>query len=176
MLVLYLLLFNLHVFVANKTETSMLLPARASDGNADADGAARTLAAHPEWWLRNASGSLMHNLDSGRPANESWLTYDHTVLAAASAWRDACLRLTASGFVDACYVDGCTKSPKGLTAAKSNAYGPAKMKMLVDLQSRVPGPLICGSNGAIWPVRPPSAPMRTPNIPGQSPIAREIWP
>lgn len=71
-----------------------------------ADGAARTLAAHPEWWLRNASGSPMHNLDSGRPANESWLTYDHTVSAAASAWRDACLNLTSSGVIDACYVDG----------------------------------------------------------------------
>jgi hypothetical protein len=118
-----------------------------------ADGAARALAACPEWWLRNASGSPMHNLDSGRPANESWLTYDHTVPAAAAAWREACLALTASGVIDACYVDGCTKSPKSLNAAKSHAYGPAKMKMLVDLQSRVPGPLVCGSNGAVWPVR-----------------------
>ena len=73
--------------------------------------------------------------------------------AAAAAWRDACLHLTKSGVIDACYVDGCTKSPKSLTPAKSHAYGPAKMKMLVDLQSRVPGPLVCGSNGAVWPVR-----------------------
>eukprot|EP01043_Picozoa_sp_COSAG02_P064714 COSAG02_NODE_9542_length_2184_cov_13.197547_2_plen_111_part_00 len=71
-----------------------------------ADGAARALAAHSEWWLRNSSGSPMHNLESGRPANESWLTYDHTVPAAAAAWRDACLHLTASGVIDACYVDG----------------------------------------------------------------------
>jgi hypothetical protein len=48
-------------------------------------------------------------------------------------------------------IDSCTKSPKGLTSVKSQAYGPAKMKMLVDLQSRVRGPLVCGSNGAIWP-------------------------
>ena len=48
-------------------------------------------------------------------------------------------------------IGSCTKSPKGLTSAKSQAYGPAKMKMLVDLQSRVRGPLVCGSNGAIWP-------------------------
>jgi hypothetical protein len=74
------------------------------------DGAARALAAHSVWWLRNASGSPMHNLDSGRPANESWLTYDHTVPAAAAAWRDACLHLTASGVIDACYVDGCVNS------------------------------------------------------------------
>ena len=49
------------------------------------------------------------------------------------------------------YIDSCTKSPKSLSPAKSHAYGPAKMKMLIDLQSRVRGPLVCGSNGAVWP-------------------------
>ena len=114
-------------------------------------GAARTLAAHPEWWLRNSSGAVMHNLASGRPANESWLTYDHSVPGANDAWMDACLNLTSSGDVDACYVDGCTKVPSGLEPAKEKAYGPAKMSMLVQLQAKVAGPLICGSNGAVWP-------------------------
>jgi hypothetical protein len=114
-------------------------------------GAARTLAAHPGWWLRNASNDVMHNLDSGRPANESWLTYDHTVKEASEAWRDACLSLTRSDDIDACYVDGCTKVPNGIAPDKKQAYGPAKMAMLVDLQKKVAGPLVCGSNGAVYP-------------------------
>ena len=114
-------------------------------------GAARALAAHPGWWLRNASGAVMHNLDSGRPANESWLTYDHTVKEASEAWHDACLSLTQSGDIDACYVDGCTKVPGSIAPDKEQAYGPAKMAMLVGLQKKVPGPLVCGSNGAVYP-------------------------
>ena len=93
----------------------------------------------------------MHNLDSGRPANESWLTYDHTVKEASEAWHDACLSLTQSGDIDACYVDGCTKVPGSIAPDKEQAYGPAKMAMLVGLQKKVPGPLVCGSNGAVYP-------------------------
>ena len=114
-------------------------------------GAARSLASHPDWWLRNSTGGIMHNLESGRPANESWLTYDHSVPAAASAWSKACLDLTASGDIDGCYVDGCTKVPHPLAPAKQTAYGPAKMAMLVALQKQVPAPLICGSNGKVYP-------------------------
>lgn len=112
-------------------------------------GAARVLASHPNWWLRNSSGAIMHNIASGRPDNESWLTYDHSVPAASEAWRNACLSLTRSGAVDACYVDGCTKVPGPLAPAKSTAYGEGKMAMLASLQGQVAGPLICGSNGAV---------------------------
>lgn len=112
-------------------------------------GAARVLASHPDWWLRNSSGAVMHNLASGRPDNESWLTYDHSVVAASDAWRNACLNLTRSGAVDACYVDGCTKVPGPLVTGKQKAYSNGKMAMLASLQEQVAGPLICGSNGAV---------------------------
>ena len=41
--------------------------------------------------------------------------------------------------------------PGSIAPDKKQAYGPAKMAMLVDLQKQVAGPLVCGSNGAVYP-------------------------
>ena len=45
------------------------------------------------------------------------------------------------GPMSGCYVDGCTKVPKGIAAEKQKTYGPAKAAMLTDLQSKVNSPL-----------------------------------
>jgi hypothetical protein len=112
---------------------------------------AAALAKHPDYWLRDANGTLMHNLANPPPDNETWLTFDHTNAQAAALWASTCEQMVSSKYIDSCFVDGCTKTPSGLEKGKQAAYGPAKMKMLVNLQKVVPGPLICGSNGAVYP-------------------------
>jgi hypothetical protein len=112
--------------------------------------AAHNFASHPSWWLRDAKGNLMHNLNAGNGSvvdNETWLTYDLSVPECADFWIDSCINMTASGVVDSCFVDGCTRRAGGLLPDKSKALNAAKPEMLKKLQKLTPGPLICGSGG-----------------------------
>ena len=54
--------------------------------------AARDVAAHPEWWLRD----VRHP----GPAGSSWQAYDLTIPAASASWKASCHDLVRSGAVD----------------------------------------------------------------------------
>jgi len=74
-------------------------------------GPAQFLETHPEYLLKNISG---------QPALESWSKchlFDHTQEIARDFWRDMCLTMTASGFIDGCGADASWQN--GLDQAKS---------------------------------------------------------
>ena len=78
--------------------------------------------------------------------------YDYRKPAGSAAYTDGCRRMTATGAVDGCFVDGCLKveAPLG-TGAPRDAFVAAKAAALAALQQQVPGPLICGSGGGLAP-------------------------
>ena len=77
--------------------------------------------------------------------------YDYRKPAGAAAYADGCRRMIATGGVDGCFVDGCLKVEAPLGATARGAFVTAKMATLKTLQQQVPGPLICGSGGALNP-------------------------
>lgn len=116
--------------------------------------AAIPFAQHPEWWLRDEQGNPMHWKKPGdgvAVSNYTWMIWDHSQPQVQELWQEACLNLTQTGVVDACFVDGCEITPQGLAPGKAEALGAGKAKMLKDLQEKVPGPLICGSDGKFLP-------------------------
>jgi len=103
---------------------------------------AHELAAHPEFWARNSTGQLV---DSGWP----WFSFDHTQQEASDLWEQSALSVTGTGYVDGIFIDGCVKTPAGLTPDVRSSYAAGKASMMKGLQAKVPGPLVCGSNGAV---------------------------
>jgi hypothetical protein len=79
--------------------------------------------------------------------------YDLSVAAAAHSWQQAALNLTGTGVIDSVFADGCTKKPSGphMSPARSQGIFHAKHEMLRQLQTQLPGPIVCGSDGTILP-------------------------
>ena len=96
------------------------------------------------YWLRNANGSLQHNI---KQSDQTWYTWDFAVPAVVDIYKQQCLAMTKTGAVDGCYADGCENVPTPLDAATLSAYTASKRRMLADLQQQVPGLVICGSGG-----------------------------
>ena len=94
--------------------------------------AARLLAQNPTWWSTQHYG----------PVTATWKGWNLTVAAAAAAWQQGCLDVTRTGVVDTCFVDGCKDWDSSLGAV-------AKRRAIAELQTNVPGPLMCGAGGSI---------------------------
>jgi hypothetical protein len=103
---------------------------------------AHALAARPELWARNSTGDLV---DSGWP----WFSFDHSQEEASDLWQQGALNATKTGHVDGIFIDGCVKTPGGLSPDVRAKYAAGKAAMMKRLQAEVPGPLVCGSNGAL---------------------------
>lgn len=101
---------------------------------------AHELAKRPDLWLRNlTNGTWMQNWP--------WFSFDHTNPASSLIWQRASLNMARTGYVDGIFVDGCIHAPKlDPDAAKANQA--AKEAMMARVQEEVPGPVVCGSNGA----------------------------
>ena len=84
---------------------------------------------------------------------ETWYTWDFSKPEVCDLWSEACLNMTATGAVDGCFMDGCTRGnnriivPGPLAPATAAAYETNKPQFMAKLQQRVPGVLICGSGG-----------------------------
>lgn len=128
--------------------------------------ASRMMASNSGWWLMNAN----HN----GPKGSTWKSFDLTVDVAAHSWKQTALGFTASGVIDGVFADGCTKKERGpnLTPARIAQLYWAKVAMLQELQTQLPGPIICGSDGTFmpgvgavqaegWGVSPPHGKSRT---------------
>merc|ERR1712087_478652 len=98
------------------------------------------LCANPDWWCKKPNGTI--------PGYPHQVQYDHANKKAFELWANGCLAMVNTGFVDGCFMDGCTKDECG---SKNPDFMPTKKATMVNLQTKVPGPLICGSNGAIIP-------------------------
>jgi|ERR1712233_197692 len=99
-------------------------------------------AKHPKWWLRNISGDIVYS------GHGTWFNYDHSQKEVSKFWGTQCTNVTKTGFIDGCFMDGCIKTPKGLAPDVQKKYQPTKAETMIQMQKEVPGPLICGSNGA----------------------------
>lgn len=110
-------------------------------------GAQRFLL-NESYWLRDINGNLLNNIKMN--PTETWYTWNHGVPEVTDIFKAQCKNMTDSGFVDGCFVDGCTKVPGPLDAATDNAYRTAKPQMLAELEIEIPGVLICGSNGKFY--------------------------
>ena len=100
--------------------------------------AARALAQNPAWWLTAHSGAK----HSGPPGS-TWQIWDLSIAAAAEAWREGCVNATRTGVIDSCFVDGCMANDLPGNAG----LGAATHKAIAELQSSVPGPIVCGTGG-----------------------------
>lgn len=100
---------------------------------------------HPDLWLRDINGTLMNNIHQN--PIETWHAWDHSQDAGSEIFMDQCKNMVSTGAVDGCFVDGCMNVPSPLEPAKEAAYAEKKPKMLAQLQSEIPGVLICGSGG-----------------------------
>jgi len=100
-------------------------------------------AQHPDWWLRDINGSLILAGDG------TWFLYDHSQQEVSDFWATQCTNVTKTGFIDGCFMDGCKKSPGGLSPEVKKLYMPTKKITMQKMQKEVPGPLICGSNGDV---------------------------
>jgi len=98
----------------------------------------QVLAQNPDWWCANKDGDF--------PGYPHQLQYDHGNQAASDAWAEGCLAMTNTGVIDGCFMDGCTKDE---CHSGNPDYIPMKKQTMINLQTKVSGPLICGSNGAI---------------------------
>lgn len=82
-------------------------------------------------------------------ANPNEYFYDFRKEAGRRAYNDACLSMTKTGAVDACFADGCLKREAPVGKGDSPAFMAAKLEGLKELQEQVPGPMICGSGGGL---------------------------
>lgn len=110
-------------------------------------GAQRFLT-NESYWLRDVNGTLLNNIKMN-PV-ETWYTWNHAVPEVAEIFKAQCKNMTSSGYVEGCFVDGCTKIPGPLDNATDAAYRAAKSRMLAELEREIPGVLICGSNGKTY--------------------------
>ena len=88
--------------------------------------AAAPFAANPSGW--------QHVSESG---NRTWKRFDFTKPGISGLWQEACLNMTRTGAIDACFVDGCLNKAKGLPPAQATKLAAAKAKMLRELQEWV---------------------------------------
>jgi len=110
---------------------------------------AQRLLQNENLWLRDVNGTLLNNIHMN--PIETWYTWNHGVPEAAQIFKDQCKNMTDSGYIDGCFVDGCTKIPGPLDNATDAAYRAAKPELLAELEEEIPGVLICGSNGKTYP-------------------------
>lgn len=94
------------------------------------------------------SATIVTNVQ-GHLVSSSWKRYDLSVAGAYDAWQGTALNMTQTGFIDSVFADGCfdKEHGPGITPAHSNAMYEAKEDMLRDLQTKLPGPIVCGSTG-----------------------------
>jgi hypothetical protein len=103
----------------------------------------RKMVANSSWWLTDAAHA--------GPTGSTWKNFDLTIAAAADHWKQTALNLTSTGVIDTVFADGCTNKVKGVTPARTAQLYAAKVGMLQSLQSQIPGPIICGSDGEFMP-------------------------
>ena len=51
------------------------------------------------------------------------------------------------GNIDSCHLDGCTETPK--EAPDKDTYWEKKQTLMLDMQNKMKGPVICGANGHV---------------------------
>jgi len=100
------------------------------------------IASNPELWMYNSSGGVC-TAGAGH-----WLFPDFAKQEAQDVWYNSVFNLTQTGFIDGAFIDGCAKDIGGCPNHTPGRQE-GKMAMLTKLQSSIPGPLICGSNGAV---------------------------
>jgi hypothetical protein len=98
------------------------------------------IAARPDLWARDTDGNIV--LSGGG----HWVWPDLAQQEAQDIWYNSVFNLTQTGDIDGLFVDGCVKGGVGGTT-KERQVG--KTAMLRRLQADIPGPVICGSNGAV---------------------------
>lgn len=108
----------------------------------------QVLASHPEWWSKDSNGDVIY-----WSGHSSMVYWDHSNKMASNTWMEGCLNMTRTGYIDGCDMDGCIKVNDGESTNPiyKKAYMKNKNATMVDLQIKVNGPLICGSNGDILP-------------------------
>ena len=104
----------------------------------------QNLAAHPDLWLKD---------DKGQPAHyspdETYYMWDHTQAASSQFLLDDCVNMTKRGHIDSCHLDGCTEVPKATPQEDKDEYWEKKQAVMLDMQSKMNGPVICGANGHV---------------------------
>ena len=96
------------------------------------------LSKNQKWWCVKEDGTV-----PGYPTQVQW---DHANKEASETWAEGCLAMTNTGYVDGCFFDGCTKDE---CHSGNPEYMTNKKATMIELQTKTPGPLICGSNGGI---------------------------
>jgi len=105
------------------------------------------LDANPDWWAKNQDGSKTEcGTDNGWDDNGAWGCWDHAQEQVSMTWEEACLNMTKTGYIDSCFFDHCGKGE-----GQSETWLINKKKSIVDVQTKVNGPVICGSNGDVLP-------------------------
>ena len=101
----------------------------------------RLLAEKPDWWAKDENGEIIHWHGDG-----TWVYWDHSQMVASETWEQGCLDMTNTGHIDGCFFDGCLTSEK-------QKYNPQyminKKASMIDAQTKMPGPCICGSGGDV---------------------------
>jgi len=105
------------------------------------------LDAHPEWWAKQENGKKSCcGEDHGWGDNCEWGCWNHAIKEASQVWEDGCLNITKSGYIDSCFFDHCAK---GEDQKFNDGWLENKIASMVDIQTKVDGPVICGSNGDV---------------------------
>jgi len=103
------------------------------------------LAHNPDWWATNEDGSKAC-VEHGWNDNCEWGAWNHAIPEATQAWKEGCLNLTQDGIIDSCFFDHCEKHEG---QEWNDGWLENKLASMVDIQTKVNGPVICGSNGNI---------------------------
>ena len=100
------------------------------------------LAKHPDLWLRDAKGNIVHE-----NPDETYMLWDHAQIESGQFLLDDCVNMVNGGLIDSCHLDGCTKIPHD--APDKDKYWEVKLDVMLDMQAKMKGPVICGANGHI---------------------------
>lgn len=97
------------------------------------------VAARPDLWLHDNDGKIVFAGDG------HWVFPDLAKKESQDMWYNSVSNLTKTGFIDGVFVDGCAKGVHNTPPERQTG----KISMLQRLQADIPGPVICGSNGAV---------------------------
>lgn len=73
-----------------------------------------TFLDHPEQWTKKSNGDVIYMKgDSTFPNHTGMVTFDFAQEEVRNFWISECINATLSGYVDGCFSDRATGTPKG---------------------------------------------------------------